>query len=70
MYGVGWVLDLNFQSGGRGIRMIYTIPLKFMFHSTKSNCCKTRSERRESETGILWGEASLTGGFSCVPIED
>ena len=50
-----WVLDLNlFSKWGRGIRVIYTFPLKFIFQSTKSNFYKTRSEKKESETGV-WG---------------
>ena len=37
---------------GERDRMIYTIPLQFMFQSAISNCYKTGSERRESQMKV------------------
>ena len=73
---MGLVLDLNYQSGRRGTHMIYTIPLKFLFQITKSNCYETRSKRenrkRRTQGGDFLGGWSppKNGGFDCVPIGD
>ena len=49
---MGWVLDYNFQSGRRGIRIIYTIPLNFSFQSIISKLHEIRSERRVLNGGL------------------
>ena len=56
-------LDLNFKSGVRVTRMIYTIPFKFMFQSTKSNFYKPRSERKVRVLNEGQGPELLEGVF-------
>ena len=52
------VLDSNFQSGERGTRMICTIPLKFMFHCTKSIFTKLEVKGESLKLGFGIGASS------------